>query len=125
MSLCVQSFKLNVLRIGKKVTILVCSSGSQGCAGCRSPPSLTPSAPFDVEIHEMEMCNVLKTQEDSKAKKNLSETAMEEGHPEEDEEDEVEEEGTKTQDGNQEMGREEPSVEDGAHAQPHETDMTH
>lgn len=72
---------------------------------------MPPAAPFDVEIHEMELCSVLKAQEEGagKGKKNLSETAMEEAHPEdEDEEDEVEEKGTKTQDGNQEMTAEEP-----------------
>ncbi len=76
---------------------------------------MPPVAPFDVEIHEMELCNVLKAQEEgtSKGKKNLSETAMEEAHPEDededdDDDDEVEEKGTKTQDDNQDMTAEEP-----------------
>ncbi|XP_073331670.1 period circadian protein homolog 1b isoform X2 [Pagrus major] len=77
-----------------------------GCTGCKSPSFVPPTAPFDVEIHEMELCNVLKAQEDGKRKKSLSETAMDEAHPEEEEEEEeedVEEKGTKTQDGIQEL----------------------
>ncbi|XP_027143579.1 period circadian protein homolog 1b isoform X1 [Larimichthys crocea] len=77
-----------------------------GCTGCKSPPFVPPTAPFDVEIHEMELCNVLKGQEEGadKGKKNLLETAMDEAHPEdEDEEEEVEEKGAKTEDGNQDM----------------------
>lgn len=31
-----------------------------GCTGCKSPPSEPRTAPFDVVIHEMEMCSVLK-----------------------------------------------------------------
>ncbi|KAI3375757.1 hypothetical protein L3Q82_004055 [Scortum barcoo] len=83
-----------------------------GCTGCKSPPAVHPAAPFDVEIHEMELCNVLKAQEEgaSKGEKNLLETAMEEAHLEdEEEEDEVEEKGTKTQDCSQDMTAEEPS----------------
>ncbi|XP_077445909.1 period circadian protein homolog 1b isoform X2 [Stigmatopora argus] len=34
-----------------------------GCAECKSPSSLAQSAPFDVELHEMELCPVLKMQE--------------------------------------------------------------
>ncbi|XP_051284791.1 period circadian protein homolog 1b isoform X1 [Dicentrarchus labrax] len=81
-----------------------------GCTGCKSPPFVPPTAPFDVEIHEMELCNVLKAQEEGarEGKKNPSVTAMDETHPEdEDEEDEAEEKGTKTQDSNQEMPAEE------------------
>uniref|UniRef100_A0A3Q1EA62 Period circadian clock 1b n=1 Tax=Acanthochromis polyacanthus TaxID=80966 RepID=A0A3Q1EA62_9TELE len=75
-----------------------------GCTGCKSPTSAPPAAPFDVEIHEMELCSVLKAQEESASttKKDVAETAMDDGQPE-DEEEEAEEEGTKTQDGNQEM----------------------
>lgn len=49
----------------------------------------------------MELCNVLKAQEDGKGKKNLSELAMDEAHPEEEEEEEedVEEKETREQDG--------------------------
>lgn len=36
----------------------------QGCVGCKSPPSMPPAAPFDVEIHEMELCSVLDVTED-------------------------------------------------------------
>ncbi|XP_042256537.1 period circadian protein homolog 1b isoform X1 [Thunnus maccoyii] len=105
-----------------------------GCTGCKSPPSVPPAAPFDVEIHEMELCSVLKSQEESasKAKKNLSETAMDEAQPEdEDEEEEVQEKETKTQDSNQDMTTEEQRVtsesveEKAAGAQPPESDMTH
>ncbi|XP_060730635.1 period circadian protein homolog 1b isoform X2 [Tachysurus vachellii] len=35
-----------------------------GCVGCKSPPSMPPAAPFDVEIHEMELCSVLDVTED-------------------------------------------------------------
>lgn len=63
-----------------------------GCTGCKSPPAVPPAAPFDVEIHEMELCNVLKGQD----KKILSETAMDE-----------DDEEAKTQDCNQEMAAEE------------------
>lgn len=89
------------------------SGVSQGCAGCKSPPAVAPTAPFDVEIHEMELCSVLKAQEDgaSKGKKDLSETAMDEAQ-DEDEEEVEEEKGTKTQDNNQEMAAEEPTSED-------------
>nr|XP_046235895.1 period circadian protein homolog 1b isoform X2 [Scatophagus argus] len=82
-----------------------------GCAGCKSPPFVPPTAPFDVEIHEMELCNVLKAHEEdaSKGKKNLSETLMDEAHAEDedDDEEEVEEKGTKTEDSNQDMPAEE------------------
>ncbi|XP_076580665.1 period circadian protein homolog 1b [Chaetodon auriga] len=84
-----------------------------GCTGCKSPPFVPPAAPFDVEIHEMELCSVLKAQEDdaSTEKKSLFETAMDEAHPDdEDEEDEGEEKGTKTLDGQQDMPAEEQRV---------------
>ena len=103
----------------------------QGCAGCKSPPSVPPAAPFDVEIHEMELCSVLKAQEEGAGggKKNLSETAMDEARPEdEEEEEEVEQKGTKTQDGNQGMTAEEQRVtSEAAEAEtpPPESDMTH
>uniref|UniRef100_A0A087XZX5 Period circadian clock 1b n=1 Tax=Poecilia formosa TaxID=48698 RepID=A0A087XZX5_POEFO len=48
-----------------------------GCTGCKCPPSVPPATPFDVEIHEMELCTVLKTQECSgKDGKALAEAAM-------------------------------------------------
>ncbi|XP_070786122.1 period circadian protein homolog 1b [Enoplosus armatus] len=83
-----------------------------GCGGCKSPASVTPATPYDVEIHEMELCSVLKAPGEgaSKDKKHLSETAMDEAHPEEEEEEEeeeVEEKGTKTQDNNEDMASEE------------------
>ncbi|XP_059210771.1 period circadian protein homolog 1b [Centropristis striata] len=77
-----------------------------GCTGCKSPPAVHPAAPFDVEIHEMELCSVLKTQEEGK--KNLLETAMDEAHPED--EDEEEEKGTKTQNINQDITTEDPEA---------------
>lgn len=83
----------------------------QGCTGCKSPFSAPAATPFDVEIHEMELCSVLKAQEEngSKTKKNLTETAMDETQPDdEDEEEEVEEKGTKTQENNQDMAAEDP-----------------
>ncbi|KAM4536664.1 period circadian protein homolog 1b isoform 1-T3 [Odontesthes bonariensis] len=81
-----------------------------GCAGCKCPPPMSPVAPFDVEIHEMELCTVLKTQEESvsKAGTSLTETAMDDAQPEDEgEEEEVE---AKKQDGNQDMTAEEPSA---------------
>lgn len=59
---------------------------SQGCTGCKSPPSVLPTEPFDVEIHEMELCNVLKTEErdHGKDKENLV-TIMDEPHQQDDE----------------------------------------
>ncbi|KAM3857773.1 period circadian protein homolog 1b [Diretmus argenteus] len=102
------------------------------CAGCKSPTSVPPVAPFDVEIHEMELCSVLETPEQivNKAKKNLSDAAMDEAHPEEEDE---ESEGTKTtQAGNdQEMLTEEreattsPAAGGKTRVVPAESDMTH
>lgn len=63
---------------------------------------MPPADPFDVEIHEMELCTVLKAQEESysETKKNAAETSMADAQPEdeEEEEEEVEEKETKTQD---------------------------
>lgn len=57
----------------------------QGCTGCKSPP---PAAPSDVEIHEMELCSALKAQKEGarEGKTTLPETAMDEAHPEDGEE---------------------------------------
>lgn len=77
-----------------------------GCTGCKSPPAVPPAAPFDVEIHEMELCSVLKAEEESAGEtmKNLMETA----HPEDEEEEEgVDRKGTKKQDSSQDMAAEE------------------
>lgn len=71
----------------------------QGCAGCKCPPAVPTDAPFDVEIHEMELCTVLKAQEES-FKKNADE---------EDEEEEEEKEA-KAQDSNQAAAAEEQSL---------------
>lgn len=64
----------------------------QGCAGCKCPPSVPPATPFDVEIHEMELCSVLKAQEEcaGSAEKNLTETAMDNVQLEDEEDDEEE-----------------------------------
>uniref|UniRef100_A0A667ZK82 Period circadian clock 1b n=1 Tax=Myripristis murdjan TaxID=586833 RepID=A0A667ZK82_9TELE len=103
------------------------------CSGCKSPPSVPPAAPFDVEIHEMELCSVLETPEEggSKDKKNLLDMAMDEAHPEdEDEEEEEEDKGTKTQGSDQEMAAEDQEVtsqamEEKTGSEPAESDMTH
>ncbi len=63
----------------------------------------------------MELCNVLKAQDEEgagKEKKNLSETAMDEGplEDEDEEEEEVEEKETKTDDNNQDMPAEEQTA---------------
>ncbi|KAG7241627.1 hypothetical protein INR49_025547 [Caranx melampygus] len=101
------------------------------CTGCKSPPSVPPAAPFDVEIHEMELCSMLKAQEEGAdgGKKNLAETAMDEAHPE-DEEEEAEEKGSKTRDGNPDMAAEEPgasseATDEKAEPQLPVSDMTH
>uniref|UniRef100_A0A4W4GQW5 PAS domain-containing protein n=1 Tax=Electrophorus electricus TaxID=8005 RepID=A0A4W4GQW5_ELEEL len=54
------------------------------CVGCRSPPSGPPAAPFDVEIHEMELCSMLEgTEEGSTADKQAQPDAgMEVGEAE-------------------------------------------
>lgn len=66
------------------------------CAGCKSPPSVLPTEPFDVEIHEMELCNVLKPEEREAGKENQSETNMDEPHNEEDEEEDPEKKPVKS-----------------------------
>ncbi|XP_029381882.1 period circadian protein homolog 1b [Echeneis naucrates] len=100
-----------------------------GCTGCKSPPSVLPAAPFDVEIHEMELCNVLKAQEEgiSSGKKGLAETSMDEALPEDEEE--AEEKGTKTDDSNQDItAQKQPATSKAvvgkAKAQLPESDMT-
>ncbi|XP_077597736.1 period circadian protein homolog 1b isoform X2 [Stigmatopora nigra] len=56
-----------------------------GCAGCKSPSLLPTGAPFDVELHEMELCPVLKMQEATNAQ-----TTTTNGHLQEEEEDDDE-----------------------------------
>lgn len=78
---------------------------------------MPPADPFDVEIHEMELCGVLNAREDGgDGRKNLSEILMDEAQPEEDDEDEETEERTaKTQtDNSQDMPPEEASSDAGA-----------
>lgn len=70
----------------------------QGCADCKSPPCAPATAPFDVEIHEMELGGVLK---DRQGETNRSETPMDGAQPEDGED------GEGAQDGNQEMATEE------------------
>ncbi|XP_074555101.1 period circadian protein homolog 1b [Halichoeres trimaculatus] len=110
-----------------------------GCTGCKSPPSVPPVAPFDIEIHEMELCSMLKAQEEGtgEEKKKPSETAMDEIHPgdeeddEEEEEDDTEQKDTKTLDSNQEMPTEEQTstssdaAEEKVEVQQPESHMTH
>uniref|UniRef100_G3Q6L3 PAS domain-containing protein n=1 Tax=Gasterosteus aculeatus aculeatus TaxID=481459 RepID=G3Q6L3_GASAC len=69
-----------------------------GCADCKSPPCAPATAPFDVEIHEMELGGVLK---DRQGETNRSETPMDGAQPEDGED------GEGAQDGNQEMATEE------------------
>lgn len=102
------------------------------CTGCKSPPAMLPATPFDVEIHEMELCNMLKAQEEGAGgdRKNLAETPMDETHPE-DEEEEAEEKGSKTRNGSQDMAAEEEprasseAAEAKAEPQAPVSDMTH
>lgn len=57
----------------------------QACQGCKSPTSIPPAPPFDVEIHDMELCSVLATPEEGAAsaeKLAQADTAMEEGEGE-------------------------------------------
>lgn len=47
------------------------------CEGCRSSPSVPSTAPFDVEIHEMEFCSVLEvTEEGASAEKQIQADAI-------------------------------------------------
>ncbi|XP_034532360.1 period circadian protein homolog 1b [Notolabrus celidotus] len=108
-----------------------------GCTGCKSAPSTPPVAPFDVEIQDMELCSMLKSQEEGtgEEKKKPSETAMDETHQEDEEdeeeyEEEAEQKDTKTLDSNQEMPAEEPrstseAAEQKVEAQQPESRMTH
>ncbi|XP_072315291.1 period circadian protein homolog 1b isoform X2 [Eucyclogobius newberryi] len=53
------------------------------CTGCKSPPCGPPTEPFDVEIHEMELCSALKSEECHPGKdKENTETIMGEPQPE-------------------------------------------
>lgn len=68
------------------------------CTGCKSPPFVPPTEPFDVEIHEMELCSVLKPEEceAGKGKENQSETAMDETQQEDNEDEDSEEKTVKS-----------------------------
>lgn len=65
---------------------------------------MPPATPFDVEIHEMELCTVLKTQECSgKDGKALAEAAMDDVQAvDEDEEDEVQRKDAKMEENTEE-----------------------
>uniref|UniRef100_A0A9J8BEI9 Period circadian clock 1b n=1 Tax=Cyprinus carpio carpio TaxID=630221 RepID=A0A9J8BEI9_CYPCA len=88
------------------------------CMGCRSSPSVPSAAPFDVEIHEMELCSVLEvTEEGATAEKHSqADTVMEKGETEGQDEtckdQEVENDGTiiTSQNNDQEMMIEEQEV---------------
>uniref|UniRef100_A0A4W5LYB4 Period circadian-like C-terminal domain-containing protein n=1 Tax=Hucho hucho TaxID=62062 RepID=A0A4W5LYB4_9TELE len=83
------------------------------CMGCKFPPTIVPATPFDVEIHDMELCSVLETTEKATAtqeKAPLLKTAMDQGgeaHREEQQEDVAQ---TKTQGNDQERTTEEQEV---------------
>ncbi|KAI7814752.1 period 1, partial [Triplophysa rosa] len=57
------------------------------CEGCRSSPMVPSTAPFDVEIHEMEFCSVLEvTEEGATAEKQIqADSAMDKSEAEEEE----------------------------------------
>ncbi|XP_056298697.1 period circadian protein homolog 1b isoform X2 [Pseudoliparis swirei] len=62
-----------------------------GCTGCKSPPLAAPAAALlDVENNEMEQCSVQKAQEEGarESKTNQSETAIDEAHAEDEDEEE-------------------------------------
>lgn len=47
------------------------------CEGCRTSPTISSTAPFDVEIHEMEFCSVLEvTEEGATAEKQIQADAV-------------------------------------------------
>uniref|UniRef100_A0AAY4A6L8 PAS domain-containing protein n=1 Tax=Denticeps clupeoides TaxID=299321 RepID=A0AAY4A6L8_9TELE len=54
------------------------------CMGCKSSASIPPAPPFDVEIHEMELCGVLETTEEvsSVEKQAPADAAMDESNEE-------------------------------------------
>lgn len=86
----------------------------QGCTGCKCPPSVPPATPFDVEIHEMELCTVLKAQEDCTypAEGNLSEATMADVQPDdEDEEEDALKKTTQNDGGDTTAGKRSPASE--------------
>lgn len=62
--------------------------------GCKSPPSVPPAAPFDVEIHEMELCSVLDVTEDGATgeKRMQLDTAMDDREADGEAQDHIDEE---------------------------------
>ena len=82
---------------------------------------MAPAAPFDLEIHEMELCSQQKAQEGGagRGKNNLLETPMDETRPGVKEEEE--EKGAKRQRGSHDMTAEEQA----ASSQAAESAMSH
>lgn len=106
------------------------------CVGCKSPPTVTPAAPFDVELHEMELCSVLDVTEDGSAAEKLTQadSAMEDGGVAEEtcavpgqrhDENEKESAIITGEGGDQVMATEEQDVSSQAAAQSHVTYMNH
>lgn len=99
---------------------MLCLSFSlQGCVGCKSPPFVPPAAPFDVEIHEMELCSVLDVTEDGATgeKRMQPDTAMDDREAEGEAQHQIDEEENDdgrarmmSQVGDQEMAAEEQEV---------------
>lgn len=99
-----------------------------GCTGCRASPAMLPVAPFDVELHEMELCLPLsaKPLEDGAepSDRTPAETNMEDALPDDEEEEEGDEEGeevgeekmAKAEDGSQDMTVEEQNAPSAAAA---------
>ncbi|KAM8899512.1 period circadian protein homolog 1b isoform 2-T2 [Spinachia spinachia] len=83
------------------------------CAGCKSPPCAAATAPFDVEIHEMELGGALKERE---GETNRSEAPMDGAHPQDGED------GEGAQGGNQEVAAEEQAASEDAKEK---SDMIH
>uniref|UniRef100_A0A672GGX8 PAS domain-containing protein n=1 Tax=Salarias fasciatus TaxID=181472 RepID=A0A672GGX8_SALFA len=91
-----------------------------GCTGCKSPPAVVPTTPFDVEIHEMELCLPLSLRSEEnadQAEATLTETNMDDVPPEDEEEEEGgEEKAAVMEDGSQDMTVEEQRSEAAAAA---------
>ncbi|XP_061619141.1 period circadian protein homolog 1b [Phyllopteryx taeniolatus] len=97
-----------------------------GCGDCKSPTSLPHAAPFDVEIHEMELCTALQPQKKgaAKVKGSSSEAAMDE----DDEEDEGGQQGGQTHESGQVATADKLRATSGAaeeNARPSQSDMSH
>ncbi|XP_049612596.1 period circadian protein homolog 1b [Syngnathus scovelli] len=93
-----------------------------GCSGCKSPTLVPHATPFDVEIHEMELCSVLNTQKEVK-KNSLEAPEEKEDDDEEDEGDE--EEGKSRQALTADKHRATPEGAEEDNALPPQSDMSH